>query len=94
MSVNSACRYHFLHLHGSLSCRQVLRHAADGFNPPTQKEEVVLLIFIALKILSSSAGFEPTTIGSNGKHDNHYTMENNYKYSRRNIPNGSDSAVS
>jgi hypothetical protein len=34
-------------------------------------KEVVLLIFIALENPSSSAGYEPANLGSNGKHDNH-----------------------
>jgi hypothetical protein len=38
---------------------------------------VELRIFITLKNPSSSAGFEPTNRGSNGKHDDHYTTENN-----------------
>jgi hypothetical protein len=32
--------------------------------------------FIALKNSSFSAGFEPANFGSSGKHDNHYTTEN------------------
>jgi hypothetical protein len=32
-------------------------------------------IFIALKNLSSSAGFEPAKLGSNGKYDNHQITE-------------------
>jgi hypothetical protein len=35
----------------------------------------VLQNFIAFKNPSSSAGFEPANLGSNGKHDNHYTAE-------------------
>jgi hypothetical protein len=31
----------------------------------------VLLIFIAIKNPSTSAGFEPSNLASNGKHDNH-----------------------
>jgi hypothetical protein len=37
--------------------------------PP--KEVVVLRIFITLKNPSSSAGFEPSNLGSSGKHANH-----------------------
>jgi hypothetical protein len=32
--------------------------------------------FIPLKSPLLSAGFEPMNLGSNGKHDNHYTTEN------------------
>jgi hypothetical protein len=32
-------------------------------------------IFIALKNLSSSDGFQSANFGSSGKHDNHYTTE-------------------
>jgi hypothetical protein len=39
-------------------------------------KEPVLQIFIALK--STSAGFEPATLGSNGKHTNHYTIAATY----------------
>jgi hypothetical protein len=39
-------------------------------------KEVVLLIFIAHKNPSLSARFEPSNPGFNGKHDNHYTTEN------------------
>jgi hypothetical protein len=31
--------------------------------------------FITLQKPLSSAGFEPANLGSNGKHDNHYTTE-------------------
>jgi hypothetical protein len=33
--------------------------------------------FITLKNPSLSAGLQPANLGSNGKHDNHYTTENN-----------------
>jgi hypothetical protein len=36
----------------------------------------VLLIFIALKNPVVSAGFESANLRFNGKHDNHYTTEN------------------
>jgi hypothetical protein len=48
---------------------------ADGFTSPPK--ERVLLIFIALKNPSPSAGFEPANLESNGKHANHYTIEAN-----------------
>jgi hypothetical protein len=62
------------YLKGSLTCHKILRHGADGFTSPPK--EVVLRIVIALKIPSLSAGFEPANLGSNGKHDNNYTTEN------------------
>jgi hypothetical protein len=52
---------------------KILRHRTDGFTSPPK--EVVLRIFIALKNRSSSAGFEPANLGSNGKHANHETSE-------------------
>jgi hypothetical protein len=40
--------------------------------------EAVLRIFIDLKNISSSAGFEPANLWSNSKHDNHQiTYDNN-----------------
>jgi hypothetical protein len=57
-----------------LTSRKILRHGTDGFTYPPK--EVVLRIFIALKIPSLSARFETSNVGFNGKHDNHYTPEN------------------
>jgi hypothetical protein len=56
-----------------LTCRKIFRDGTDDFSSPTK--EVVLRIFIAFMNPSSSAGFEPANIGSNGKHDNQYTTE-------------------
>jgi hypothetical protein len=53
----------------SLICRKIFLHRIYGFTSPPK--ESVLRIFIALKIPSSSAGFEPGNAGSNGKHNNH-----------------------
>jgi hypothetical protein len=53
---------------GSLKCRKILRHGADGFTSPSK--EVLLWIFIALTNASSSTVFEPANLRSNGKHDN------------------------
>jgi hypothetical protein len=39
-------------------------------------KEGALRIFIARENQSLSAGSEPMNLGSNGKHDNHYTTEN------------------
>jgi hypothetical protein len=71
MFMNFACNY--IILYGSLTRRKISRHGADGFTSPSKE---VLRIFIALKISSSSAGFEPTNLWSSFKHDNHYTTEN------------------
>jgi hypothetical protein len=46
----------------SLTGRKILQHGIDGF--PFPQKEVVLRIFIALKIPSLSAGFEPSKLGS------------------------------
>jgi hypothetical protein len=56
-----------------LTCRNVLRHGADGFISPPK--EGVLRIFITLKNPSPSAEFKPANLGSNVKHANHYTTE-------------------
>jgi hypothetical protein len=42
----------------------------------------VLLIFIALKKTTASAGFEPANLASNGKHTKHYTTEATLKIHR------------
>jgi hypothetical protein len=69
---NPQYEYTFLQM-GSLTCRKILRHGADSFT--SLSKEVVLRIFIAVKNPSSSAGYEPTNLGSNGKHANHETTE-------------------
>jgi hypothetical protein len=46
--------------------------------PPTPKE-IKLQIFIALKNPLLTARFEPANLGSSGKHDNHYTIENDFQ---------------
>jgi hypothetical protein len=56
-----------------LTCSKILRHGIDGFTSPS--EEVGILIFIALKNPSSSAGHESSKLGSNRKHHNHYISE-------------------
>jgi hypothetical protein len=53
-------------------------NGADGFTSPPKK--VVLLIFIALKKPSPSAGFEPANLVSNGERDKHYTTESDILY--------------
>jgi hypothetical protein len=40
----------------------------------------MLRIIIALKNSSPLAGFEPANLGSNGKHAEHYTTENDLKW--------------
>jgi hypothetical protein len=62
------------YLNGSLTCRKILRHGADGFTSPPK--EAVLRIFIDFKNPSLLAGFEPANLGSNGKLDNNYTTGN------------------
>jgi hypothetical protein len=69
-------KYFFHTSHGYSVCRKGLRHGADGFN--YAPEEVMLWIFTAFKDPSSSAGFEPTNLGSNCKYANHYTNEETY----------------
>jgi hypothetical protein len=56
----------------SVTCRNILRH---GFVSAPKK---VVRIFIALKNSSLSAMFDPANLGSNAKHDKHYTTENDY----------------
>jgi hypothetical protein len=45
----------------------------SGFT--SHPKEGVMRIFIALKKSIPSVGFEPATLGSSGKHTNHYTTE-------------------
>jgi hypothetical protein len=52
------------YLKGSLILRKILRHKTDCFISPPK--EIVLWIFIALKNLLFSAGFEPATLGPTG----------------------------
>jgi hypothetical protein len=56
---------------GSITCRLILRHGADGCS--SLPNEVVLRIVIAL------GRVEPVNLGSNGKHANHYTTEDDFK---------------
>jgi hypothetical protein len=63
-----------------ISYGKISRHGANGIiSPPKQ---VVLQIFIGRKNQSPSADFEPANLGSNGKHHNRYTTENDNKESR------------
>jgi hypothetical protein len=48
-------------------------YVADGFTSPPK--EVVLRIFMALKNPFLTARFETANLGSDNKHDNHYTYE-------------------
>jgi hypothetical protein len=61
-------------LKGSLTCRKLLRHGADGFT--SHPKEVVLRIFLAVKHPLLSAGLEPANLGSIIKHFNQYTTDN------------------
>jgi hypothetical protein len=58
---------------GSLTCRIILWHEAEGFSFPPK--EGALRIFIAFKNPSQSAGFEPAKLESNGKHANDCTTK-------------------
>jgi hypothetical protein len=60
----------------SLTCRKILRHGTSGFT--SHPKEGVLRIFIALKKFIALDGLEPATIGSSGKHTNHYTTNATY----------------
>jgi hypothetical protein len=74
--MNFALRSIFVHTwKGFLTCRKILRHAADGFNFPPKED--VLRIFIALKNPSPSAGIEHANLESNGKHASYCTTEDN-----------------
>jgi hypothetical protein len=73
--MNLALQSIFIHTSkGSLTCRKILRHGAEGFTSPPK--EGVLGIVIALKSPSPSTAPEPANLGSNGKHANHYTTVN------------------
>jgi hypothetical protein len=72
--INLALRSIFVHASKvSITCRKILRCGVDGFAYPPR--EIVLLIFIALKNLSPSAGFKPANLGSNGKNVNHFITD-------------------
>jgi hypothetical protein len=47
---------------------------ANGITSPLK--EIMLWIFITLRNPLPSGGFEHTNLESNGKHDNHYTTDN------------------
>jgi hypothetical protein len=74
--MNFALRSILIHTSkGSLTCK-ILRHGTDSFT--SHPKEGVLQTFIALKNASPPPGFEPADLGSNGKHANHLTTENDY----------------
>jgi hypothetical protein len=56
-----------------LTCHKILQHGTDRFT--FSLKEGMLQIFIALKNPLPSAGFEPMSLGSIGKHTSHYTTE-------------------
>jgi hypothetical protein len=66
-------KYPFHISKGSLPCRKILRDGADDFTSSPKKE--VLRIFVALKSPLPSDGYEPTNLGSNGKHASHQILE-------------------
>jgi hypothetical protein len=72
MSENFAYQYP-KYIKVSLTCRKILRHGTSSFT--SDQKEGVLRIFNALKKSTSSARFEPATLGSSGKHTNDYTTE-------------------
>jgi hypothetical protein len=57
------------------SCCKIRWHGDDSFIPPTQKEDVPQIL-TTLKNPLSLAGFGPTNLGSNGKHDKQVATEN------------------
>jgi hypothetical protein len=57
---------------GTFTCRKTL-HGTYGFT--SHPKEGVLRIFIAIKNSIFSAGSEPATLVSSGKHTNHYITE-------------------
>jgi hypothetical protein len=60
--INLALQSIFVHISkGPSTCHSVLRHGADGFI--SSPMEGVLWIFIVLKNLLPSNGFEPKTLG-------------------------------
>jgi hypothetical protein len=61
MSVNYAYKYLFHTLQGSLTCRKILWHEADGFT--SLPKEVVLRILLPLKIHRPQSGLNPRTVG-------------------------------
>jgi hypothetical protein len=71
--VNSAYQYLFHTSQRYLTCRRILRHGAMASLPLRRNS---FCDFIAIKNPSSSAGFQPANLGSNCKHNNHYTTEN------------------
>ena len=44
-----------------------IRHGTDGFTSPP-KESVLRIFFFALKNPTASVGFEPSNLGTKGKH--------------------------
>jgi hypothetical protein len=68
MAMNFAQDVSLSYFKGHLTCRKILRHGADGFTSPLK--EVVRRSSIAIKNPSSSTGFEPMDLGSNGKDAN------------------------
>jgi hypothetical protein len=55
-------------MQGILTRSKILRYGTDGFTSRL-KEGVLRIFFFVFYNPSSSAGFEPANLGSNGKHD-------------------------
>jgi hypothetical protein len=70
-----------MHGNGSLTCRKILQHGAFSFS--SYLMEGVLQIIITLESLIALAKFEPMTLGSSGKHTNHYTTKVTVLHIRR-----------
>jgi hypothetical protein len=76
--MNLALRSIIAHISkGSLTYRKILRHGTYGFT--SSPKEGLLWVLIALKYPSPSAGFEAANLGSNTKHANHSTTEDDFR---------------
>jgi hypothetical protein len=57
------------------SCKYIHYMRCNDLYTPRERKEVVLRIFIAIKMWSSSTGFEPANLGSSSKYVNHLTTD-------------------
>jgi hypothetical protein len=83
MPITFACEASLSYSTEAFTCHKFLRHGTNVLACPPQ--EILLRIFIALEHSSSSTGFELTNLGSNVKHDNNYTTDNNHKISYKDL---------
>jgi hypothetical protein len=65
----------FSYLYGFSTCRTILWYGTDALN--SLPKQGLLRIFNTIKNPSSSVGFEPANLGSNGNHANHQNTESN-----------------